>query len=634
MTETTTTADTATTKGRGWYLWLPILGLFGWLLFLVMQSQPNVAIAHPAGLDLPVESSMAILAHAPELQSPQVLLVPCNANEPPSLVSQHSQPVAGDALAIVNNSQTPVATETIAAAYLAPPSQTTADPQPSASSPRSLLVPPETVAPTALDKDSNKSRKVEVRINSPRRLALSIPPSAEPMAPVAKVESEIDGLRFEPVTPETRSTVAVPPRHPVQVSFGSGTTPTRLIASIAPNNAPPKGDDELDTLTFEAPDKIAMPSLELSEPKLLAPQLEEQPSRHESIAIVPPLAAEKPMLLPSTLTLSAPMDAPKLPIQAPSLPREEPITSEPKPILSAPKLQELTSHEPLLAKPLANDPMMSAPEALESGKTEVLKLDQKLPEVRDLASVAQESIVANSPRQLPKGEAKDSVTNSRGKKLEQINHFADEESPTTREEVTTSQRSIRDRTFEGSSQKAIVAELEQDVSVASRRLSDDKIRTSTARAPKNVVQIPHRGGAPLALPGRIERIEIADNEICESIAMGDGDYSLLGNRIGRTMATVWMEEAPAGQENPVKIEIEVQATWQATNAAPARNLKELQASVNRMHRDTRIEIKTNTDASITVTGSSGSEESAKQILNLIRKLCLVPVHDQVVVRTR
>lgn len=149
------------------------------------------------------------------------------------------------------------------------------------------------------------------------------------------------------------------------------------------------------------------------------------------------------------------------------------------------------------------------------------------------------------------------------------------------------------------------------------------------------VNVAHRSGQTIAVQGRIERVQIEDERVCEAIQVSESTLSLIGTKIGKTTANVWLLDAAEGQENPVRVDVEVHQYWQPD--APrdlSKNVAELEKSISRLHPKSKVQIKLSQDGSITVHGAASDEESAKQILTLVRKVCLVPVRDQLVVRTR
>jgi hypothetical protein len=56
--------------------------------------------------------------------------------------------------------------------------------------------------------------------------------------------------------------------------------------------------------------------------------------------------------------------------------------------------------------------------------------------------------------------------------------------------------------------------------------------------------------------------------------------------------------------------------------------------LTQLYPDCEFEIRAAENGSLTVEGNAPNESTARKVLGLVRKICLVPVHDHVIVERR
>lgn len=561
-------------KGNTLLLWLPILGLCGWLGYLMLQ--PTTV---PVAIEL--ESADRELLNQLEVAS--------------SLVSPK---------AIIRDQEAQVAV-----AYLSPPMDAVPAIQPPQAQ-HSLLLPPSPMplnepAPAALP------RKVEVKMNAPKRLRIAIasPMATTASAPVLQPPVEV---QVESVKPEREETLVSAPalKQPlVQMQFGSIEPPPRLnttVGLVTPPSIPvsveespaaisgeslpqESGRDDIETLAFSSPGSVnAEHELEALtfEPSSDEPTSDRRETgrKFEEVSTLPALIIAPPVDLSWE--------------KADRLPEETLPWSQPSKQVDMERGLDVSSEA---SAPAASD-SVRAPEL---GPQTLASSSRPLPPLtRETESATPSKAVKPGVQRNPYTLVEDS-------------------------EATTSNRKLSDRRVEESQPTITLAETPKSLDASTRTERKLQDHDSTNAQYLGAIQLQHRNGQTIELPQAVRRIVVADETICEVIRISEHEISLIGSKVGGTTVAIITED---GLE--WKLDVEVKVSAHSAPSVSGKNLKELQATINRMHRETRIDIRSNTDGSITVVGNTLNEESAKQILNLVRKLCLVPVHDQVVVKTR
>ncbi|MDZ4853133.1 MAG: pilus assembly protein N-terminal domain-containing protein [Pirellulaceae bacterium] len=159
---------------------------------------------------------------------------------------------------------------------------------------------------------------------------------------------------------------------------------------------------------------------------------------------------------------------------------------------------------------------------------------------------------------------------------------------------------------------------------------------STGRASDEgpmAVHVTYRNTRNVNMDGSIEKIAIEDESICKAMVYESDGIMLLGIGCGTTRLRVWMTSEANRRNPPRLIDITVSEAWSAPTVKRATSIEEAIKSIAELYPTSRIAIKPTDNGSITVFGITRSEEQAKQIASLVRKLFLVPVQDRIAVHS-
>lgn len=127
----------------------------------------------------------------------------------------------------------------------------------------------------------------------------------------------------------------------------------------------------------------------------------------------------------------------------------------------------------------------------------------------------------------------------------------------------------------------------------------------------------------------VEKCEVDDTSICRTLVTADGEVAFLPGKVGVTRARLWIKQ-PDGKS---KIETaEIQVGEVLAEAKPfALEIEQLNERLTALYPGTSLRAEPG-DRCIEIRGEAESERQAKEVLQLVRKLCLVPVKDKVSVR--
>lgn len=133
---------------------------------------------------------------------------------------------------------------------------------------------------------------------------------------------------------------------------------------------------------------------------------------------------------------------------------------------------------------------------------------------------------------------------------------------------------------------------------------------------------------PLMLEGSLKHFRIENPSICQVLSLGSSELRIIGQMQGQTRLMVWLESTPADQ--PLRYQVNVQHL-----ETEADKLLQTATQLNRVlaanFAASNVVVSVSS-ARLVVTGQVADDAQARQILQLIRKACLVPVDDQLLVR--
>jgi hypothetical protein len=135
----------------------------------------------------------------------------------------------------------------------------------------------------------------------------------------------------------------------------------------------------------------------------------------------------------------------------------------------------------------------------------------------------------------------------------------------------------------------------------------------------------------MTIGGRLRRVSIADNNICQAFVGGANQIKLIGTGLGKTTLTIRADVVPDEPTRTQSFAIEVREAVNATGDRISEHTELLNDSIAKAFPQASVLV-IRDGGKLLVTGECRDEASAKQILRMVRKSCLVPVKDDLVVR--
>ena len=148
----------------------------------------------------------------------------------------------------------------------------------------------------------------------------------------------------------------------------------------------------------------------------------------------------------------------------------------------------------------------------------------------------------------------------------------------------------------------------------------------TGQASIATVELECLTAASMDLPGKLTALAVQDESVCK-VLHNARSVSIVGNQVGTTLIQVWTSELG---DRPQVIRVNV-AHQRGKVPATRNEVKDIKQVIAQSFPRADVNIISNEDGSIEVRGTTDSEESAKRILDLVRKLYLVPVKDKLAV---
>lgn len=139
-----------------------------------------------------------------------------------------------------------------------------------------------------------------------------------------------------------------------------------------------------------------------------------------------------------------------------------------------------------------------------------------------------------------------------------------------------------------------------------------------------VVDIECLNATSIPMQSTVVRIAVADEEVCKVIPSGKS-LSVVANKIGRTQVSVWTAD---GGAKPIVVDINVVQPWHKT-ASKTDDIARAQNAIATMYPTAKVELRPMPDGTLDVRGQVDSEENARKVVDLVRKMFLVPVTDHV-----
>jgi len=143
-------------------------------------------------------------------------------------------------------------------------------------------------------------------------------------------------------------------------------------------------------------------------------------------------------------------------------------------------------------------------------------------------------------------------------------------------------------------------------------------------APK--LEIESHSANEFLVEGRIISIHIEDPVICRAIA-SNGRVFLVGDQQGETVVAMRTAESV----EPVYVKVAVVSAWRNTRLG-VLDLEQLRAAIANVAPEANLRMQPQSDGSLWVLGTVDSNAKAKRVMELTRRMVLVPVVDKLEVR--
>ncbi|MDG2220635.1 MAG: hypothetical protein P8L85_04605 [Rubripirellula sp.] len=129
----------------------------------------------------------------------------------------------------------------------------------------------------------------------------------------------------------------------------------------------------------------------------------------------------------------------------------------------------------------------------------------------------------------------------------------------------------------------------------------------------------------------IARFEIEDESICQVLRGGPNELKLIGIQNGTTRVVVYAAVSGTSEIQTRGFEIQVSEPGTQFATPLAEQCSRLNRSLNQAFPDCQVKLSVHRNY-LVVGGTCDSNTTAREILRMIRKACLVPVRDQLVIQ--
>jgi hypothetical protein len=155
-----------------------------------------------------------------------------------------------------------------------------------------------------------------------------------------------------------------------------------------------------------------------------------------------------------------------------------------------------------------------------------------------------------------------------------------------------------------------------------------------SHANRRMVEIIQRSAETVDIGRPIAQIEIGDESICKVLATESTTLIIFGLEKGSTTVTLWPYSTD-GVGLPERFEITVRDAWSSdsNDSRNSNSIAEAEQSLTQMFPNAQLKLKAYPSGGLVILGRASSNEEAKQIALLVRKMFLVPVLDRVAVAT-
>ena len=145
-------------------------------------------------------------------------------------------------------------------------------------------------------------------------------------------------------------------------------------------------------------------------------------------------------------------------------------------------------------------------------------------------------------------------------------------------------------------------------------------------SPIATVEMESQSATAFEIPGLIHAVAVENEDVCR-VLHTERTISIVGNKQGSSLVQIWTSEI---KDVPQLLRVNVSQPWQKPNATPA-DLNDVKQALTQAFPKSILKLTKQDDGTLEVRGTTENEETARRVLEMVRKLCLVPVKDKVIV---
>ena len=135
----------------------------------------------------------------------------------------------------------------------------------------------------------------------------------------------------------------------------------------------------------------------------------------------------------------------------------------------------------------------------------------------------------------------------------------------------------------------------------------------------------------LTIGGHVRRVSVSDTSVCQAFASGPSQLKLIGVGSGVTRLVVWADPTSKSHTHTRAFEIHVQESSARVAGSMENKVPVLNRSIANSFPNANVRVQQMGDH-LVVVGTCSDDSSAKKIVRLVRKACLIPVRDEIKVR--
>ncbi len=149
-------------------------------------------------------------------------------------------------------------------------------------------------------------------------------------------------------------------------------------------------------------------------------------------------------------------------------------------------------------------------------------------------------------------------------------------------------------------------------------------QTPHAAQPSDTIDVECLSAVEVPLPGSVTKVEVDGEDICHTMTR-DRSISIIGSKIGKAKVLIWTE---ANRLKPHVLQVNIVKPF-AKAFAKSSDMDQVKVILSSQFPNAKINVIADRDGTITLKGTVTDEISAKRIVELVRKLYLVPVLDKI-----